>query len=175
MGPLGEYKKEIAAGAVIAVFGIAILTVISGYYFPATQSSNNCPVMNTPPSPKDAPVAGWEYLLSYNSTDGYINNLSVQSSCKWNSALSQQGLQGSTNTTLISRNVLGFQNGYLYMDITGNNYLPVIEANGYLNAFYVNVTSHMLILKPGVTFSSGYETAYYDGQPITNGTSIPDS
>lgn len=177
MSAIREYKKEIASGAVVAVFGIAILAALASYYFPTTSSNQSiitCPNL-TPPSSKNAPVAGWVYLLTYKSANGSINGMIIEQSCQWNNALSEQGLQGNTNTTEISINVLGLRNGYLYMDITGNNYLPMIVTDGFSNAFYVNTTSQMLVLKPGVTFSSNYETAYYKGQPITNGTSIPDS
>jgi len=39
LSALKGYRKEIAAGAVIAIFGIAILAAVSSYYFPASGVS----------------------------------------------------------------------------------------------------------------------------------------
>ena len=168
-----EYRKQIGAGAVLAIFGIAILTVVAGYYFPsaATTQANTCPIMATPPSPKQAPVAGWEYLLVYNTTNGGVNSINVRSTCEWDNGLAQLNLS-STNTTAISNLVLGLQAGYSFLDVTSNQYLPMIMTNGYSNVFYVNLQSQQLTLKPGVTFTSDYSQAYYNGQPISNGTSL---
>jgi hypothetical protein len=174
LSALKEYRKQIAAGAVLAVFGIAILAVVTGYYFPsaATTQANTCSIMTMPPSAKLAPVTGWEYLLIYNTTDGSINSINVRSACEWDSSLAQRDLS-STNVTAISSLVLGLQPGYSYLDVASNSYLPMITTNGYSNAFYVNLQSDQLVLKQGVTFSGNYEQAYQNGQPITNGTSLP--
>jgi hypothetical protein len=46
-------------------------------------------------------------------------------------------------------------------------------ANGFSNAFYVNLTSRQITQIPGVTFSNSYQQALYNGQPIINGTRLP--
>jgi hypothetical protein len=174
LSALKEYRKQIAVGAVLAIFNIAILAVVAGYYFPsaATTQTDTCNIMTVPPSARLSPVTGWEYLLIYNTTDGSINSINVESACEWDSSLAQRDLS-STNVTAIASLVLGLQRGYSYLDVTSNPYLPMIMTNGYSNAFYVNPQANQLILKQGVTFSGNYEQAYYNGQPITNGTSLP--
>jgi len=40
------------------------------------------------------------------------------------------------------------------------------------NAFYVNLTSKQITQIPGVTFSPDYMRAFYNGQPLVNGTQL---
>jgi len=89
------------------------------------------------------------YFVAYNTTTGKIITMSV----------GQPPSLGSS--------------GIGQIDITCDPNLPAITTNGYLNAFYVDLQTKELTLIPGVTFSSDYRQAYYDGQPIINGTSIP--
>jgi len=59
------------------------------------------------------------------------------------------------------------------IDVTSNPILAVMLANGFSNAFYVNLTTSQITQIPGVAFSSNYEQATYNGQPIINGTRLP--
>jgi len=53
------------------------------------------------------------------------------------------------------------------LNITSSPYLNLILSNGWLNAFYVTNQGE-LTPRPGITFSG--QQAYYNGQPVTNGT-----
>ncbi len=66
-----------------------------------------------------------------------------------------------------------FQNGMGALDVTSSPMLPIILANGWVNAFYVNLQTQQIAQIPGVTFSSNYSQAFYNGQPIINGTRLP--
>lgn len=156
---------------IFSIVGTVALAIFVASTFSLAALSSGCSVVTTPPSNQAAPVSGWEYLLIYSTNDGSINSLRVMTTCEWNSGLAQQGLTGSTDSVAISTKVLGLPNGYLVMDVTNNTYLPMIVANGYLNAFYVNLQNGLLTLKPGVSFSNN-EQANYNGQPITNGTKL---
>jgi len=89
------------------------------------------------------------YFIAYNTTTGKIITMSV----------GQPASLGSS--------------GVGQINVTCDPNLPAITTNGYLNAFYVNLQTNQLALIPGITFSNDYHQAYYDGQPIINGTSIP--
>ena len=177
--PFSDNKRGIAAGSVVAIVGILVLTVLTTSYLPTAgttastvTSTAACPVVTTQPRGGNVPAAGWFYYLQYSTTDGSIYTLEVQQACPVETLLVSAGLMGSSNTTAVAR-VLGVPSGYLILQMNGNQYLPAMMVNGYINAFYVNLTSIQVTLKPGVTFSDNYENAYYNGEPITNGTEIP--
>ncbi len=128
--------------------------------------------LSGPPSPKDAPVEGVEYLLTYNSTTGYVDNLLTMSSCEFLDGIANLGLSPQ-NVSAVADEMLRLQPGTSYLDVTSNSLLPEITTNGYLNAFYVNPQTGQLLLKSGITFSSNYTVAYYNGEQITNGTLVP--
>jgi len=65
------------------------------------------------------------------------------------------------------------QNGIGALDVTTNPMLPIMLSNGWTNTFYVNLQTLQITQIPGVTFSSNYSEAFYDGQPIINGTILP--
>ncbi len=65
------------------------------------------------------------------------------------------------------------QKGMGAVDVTTSPALPVMLTNGWLNAFYVNQTTGEVARIPGVTFSNDYEQAFYNGQPLINGTRLP--
>jgi hypothetical protein len=59
------------------------------------------------------------------------------------------------------------------LDVTSSPMLPIMLANGWVNTFYVNLQTQQITQIPGVTFSSNYSEAFYNGQPIINGTRLP--
>ena len=89
----------------------------------------------------------WE--LTYNLTDGRIQALG--SPC--GGSIIQKGMGG--------------------LDVTSSPMLPIILANGWVNTFYVNLQTQQIAQIPGVTFSTNYAEAFYNGQPIINGTRLP--
>jgi hypothetical protein len=177
--PFSDNKRGIAAGSVVAVVGILVLTILTSSYLPAAgttattvTSTAACPRVTTQPTGADAPAAGWFYYLQYSTTDGSIRSLDIQQACPVETLLVSAGLMGSNNSSAVAA-VLGVPSGYSILQMNGNPYLPAMTINGYSNAFYVNLTSSQLTLKPGITFSNNYENAYYNGEQITNGTQIP--
>lgn len=78
-----------------------------------------------------------------------------------------------TGAHLACTGSIGLRNGESALNVTSNQVLSAMLTNGFLNAFYVNVTSRQVAQIPGVTFSSNYEQAFYNGQPIINGTKVP--
>jgi len=179
LSALKEYRKEIGAGAVIAIFGIAILAAVSSYYFPsagATQTSSCSPSDITQPSPgdlfKDAPIPGYTYLIVYNVTNGAILSGSTQLACELGGRL-PPGPFASPSIGIGLNQVATPEQNAAWLNVTADPNLRPMVANGYSDAFYVNLQSHLLDLKPGVTFNSNYSQAYYNDQPITNGTRLP--
>ena len=178
MSALKEYRKEIGAGAVIAIFGIAILAAVSSYYFPsagATQTTSSCSPSNIiQPFPadlfKDAPIPGYTYLIVYNVTNGAILSGSTQLTCQLGGRLPPGPFESSS---IGLNQVATPEQNAAWLNVTADPNLRPMVANGYSDAFYVNLQSHLLDLKPGVTFNSNYSQAYYNGQPITNGTKLP--
>ncbi len=178
MSALKGYRKEIGAGAAVVIFGIAILAAVSSYYFPSagtTQSTVTCSSSNiNQPVPtdlfKDAPIPGYTYLITYNTTNGAILGGGTQLSCQLGGKLppgpfAPSGI-GLGQVATIEQNAA-------WLNVTADPNLRPMVANGYSDVFYVSLQTHLLVLKPGVTFNSNYSQAYYNGQPITNGTSLP--
>ena len=179
MSALKGYRKEIAAGAVAAIFGIAILAAVSSYYFPSageTQTTSSCsPSDINQPVPadlfKDAPVAGYTYLIVYNTTSGAIlSGGATEPSCQLGGKLPPGPFTASGNGL---NQVETIEPNAAWLNVTADPNLRPMVANGYSDAFYVSLQTHLLVLKLGVTFNSNYSQAYYNGQPITNGTSLP--
>lgn len=110
-------------------------------------SGLNAAVPNTSPTAVVTPGHCW--TLTYNMTDGRI--LSLGSACE----------------TLVAQPDVGSLN------LTSGQTLSTMYANGWINAFYVNLQTHQVTQIPGVTFSSDYQQAFYNGQLITNGTVLP--
>ncbi len=107
---------------------------------------------------KDAPVKGYQYFAYYNTTNGAIIGVEGRPSCQVGASLPVVG------PSLIGRAAV--------LNVTESAALHIMMPNGYLNAYYVNLTTKQLTLIPGVTFSDSYR-AFYFGQPIANGTIIP--
>jgi len=74
---------------------------------------------------------------------------------------------------LVCTGSIGVEKGQSALNVTSDQVLSAMLTNGFINAFYVNVTSKQVTQIPGVTFSSNYEQAFYNGQPIINGTRVP--
>jgi hypothetical protein len=177
MSALGEYKKEIGAGAVVAAFGILILATISSYYFPsgAAQTNAGCSqadINQPPPSDlfRDAPVQGYTYLVVYNTTNGAIVSGQTELSCELGGKLPLGPFEPCTTQCQLASPIPAHDEAWL--NVTADQNLRPMEANGYVNAFYVNLNTKSLTLIPGVTFSGSYTQAFYNGQPITNGTKL---
>lgn len=176
MSVLLEYKKQIASGTVIAVFGIAIVAVVSSYYFPAAvqASPTYCKVApSLPPAYVNPPVAGYSYLAVYNTSNGELLSYQSEASCSLGGQMPQGPFISPNYPSCMPNCTLVVATNEAYLNVTSDPLLPHMLANGYSNAFYVNLTSKLLTIKPGVTFSENYRQAYYDGQPITNGTMLP--
>jgi len=125
---------------------IAFGAVLAVFLAVGLGSGLNAAVPNSSPTSANSAHC-WN--LAYDTTDGRI--LSLSSSCS--SYIVQQGVG--------------------VLNLTSSPVLSIIDTNGWVNAFYVNLTSHQVTLIPGVTFSSTYQQAFYDGQPIINGTLLP--
>jgi hypothetical protein len=100
--------------------------------------------------PNSSPTTGTHcWFLTYTTSDGSI--LSLGSPCQ----------------------KLVAQNGVGSLNLTSGSALSIMLTNGWINAFYVNLQTHQVVQIPGVTFSSDYRQAFYNGQPIINGTRLP--
>lgn len=170
-----EYKKEAAAGSVMALFGVLILTMMATTYFPASPnaSSATCSVVSNPPANlySDAPVPGYTYAVFYNTTNGAILTVRAQQSCQLGGVLPVI-VRCTTQAGSYPSCTVGQPVDEAVLNATEDPSLPHMMTNGYINVFYVNAQTKLLTLYPGVTFSQDYRQAYYNGQPITNGTRI---
>jgi len=152
---MSEYAGRIAVGAVVA------LAVVVGLGFELSNFGSSVSASSTSASTSTGSTVsttftctGGSYrnstwMLTYNLTDGRIST--IVSPC----------------------NALDSQKGMGLIDVTTNPVLPILLANGWSNAFYVNLTSRQITQIPGVTFSPNYIQAFYNGQQIINGTSLP--
>jgi hypothetical protein len=177
MSVLGEYKKEIGAGAVVAAFGVLILATISSFYFPSGngQTGTGCSStsLNQPPPQnlyREAPIQGYTYLIVYNTTNGALMSGQTELSCELNGKLPLGPFEPCTASCQLVSPTPARDEAWL--NVTKDPNLRAMETNGYLNAFYVNLSAKTLALIPGVSFSGSYTQAFYNGQPITNGTRL---
>lgn len=177
MGRNDRHGRKIAAGALAAITAAAILAAVSGYYFPsaeAMQTVSSCSQLDgNQPAPArlfgDAPFPGYTYLVVYNTTSGEILSGVVQLSCELGRGLPPGPFEASGGFNRIETPELDAA----WLNVTADPDLRPMVANGYSNAFYVDLQTHLLVLKPGVTFNSNYSQAYYNGEPIANGTTLP--
>jgi hypothetical protein len=177
MSVLREYKKQIGAGAVVAVFGVLILATISSFYFPSgtaptgTGCSSASIIQSPPPNLyRDAPIQGYTYLVVYNTTDGAVVSGQTELSCELNGKLPLGPFEPCTESCQLVTPTPSHDESWL--NVTADLNLRAMETNGYLNAFYINLSGKTLTLIPGVTFSYNYTQAFYNGQSITNGTKL---
>jgi hypothetical protein len=143
---MSEYAGRIAVGAIVAmaiVVGLGFELSNIGTSTTLSASSSNS-IITTASSSSDCAV------VIYNQTDGSIYSLGRP--C---------GAIGAPSKGLSSFNV------------TSSPALSIISTNGWVNTFYVNLTSKQLTQIPGVTFSNNYQQAFYNGRPIINGTILP--
>ncbi|MBI3859720.1 MAG: hypothetical protein HY296_05735 [Thaumarchaeota archaeon] len=171
-----EYKKEVAAGSVMAVFGVVILTLMATTYFPvsAKNTSSTCSATNPPADLySGAPILGYTYSVFYNTTNGGILTVRAQQSCQLGGILPEI-VQCTTKVGAYAYPscTVGQPADEAVLNATADPSLRQMMTNGYINAFYVNVQTKLLTPYAGVTFSANYKQAYYNGQPITNGTRI---
>jgi hypothetical protein len=156
-----ELGARVILGAVMAVVvAVGLGFALNGYApnapLPAPASTTTATVTFTPSysassvscSP-GASYRGATWEMVYNLTDGSI--VSLYSPCG--------GWTGPPGTAAF--------------DVTTDPALPAILANGWVDAFYVNLTTRQILPIPGVTFSQNYTEASYDGRPIINGTRLP--
>ncbi len=145
---------KVALGAVLAV----LLTVGLGTGLNAFVPNNSSPTTQTVTVSSSASTwndcsgglyHGTTWMIVYSLTDGSIQTLG--SPC--GGAIIPTGMGG--------------------LDVTSSPVLPIILANGWVNTFYVNLQTQQITQIPGVTFSSNYSEAFYNGQPIINGTRLP--
>jgi hypothetical protein len=142
---MSEYAGRIAVGAVVAmVLVVGLGFELSNLGASATSTSSSSSSASATVSSSSACSE-----VTYNQTDGSI--VSLSRSC------------GAT----------GVQKGLGSLNVTSGPALSIISTNGWVNTFYVNLTSRQITLVPGVTFSSNYEEAFYNGQQIINGTRLP--
>jgi hypothetical protein len=135
---LRTYRKEIISGAVVAVFGIAILAVLVGYYFPASStnspsaSNNNyCKVApNLPPPNINPPVAGYTYIYAYNTTNGALLGGLTEATCSLGGAMPPGPFappeplsECAPNCTLVKAT------NEAYLNVTSDPSLPHLMAN----------------------------------------------
>jgi hypothetical protein len=150
---MSEYAGKIAVGAIVAVAVAVGLGFELSNYIPNNSSSTSANVSLTSSSASftctGGSYRGTTWMLTYNLTDGRISG--PGSPC------------GRTDVP----------KGMGAMDVTTNPDLPIMLANGWSNAFYVNLTSRQITQIRGVTFSPDYMQAFYDGQRIINGTMLP--
>jgi hypothetical protein len=141
---MSEYAGRIAVGAIVAIVVVGGLGFeLSNFSTSATSTSSSSSTMTTISSSSACAV------ITYNQTDGSI--VSLSRSC----------------------GVTGVLKGLSSLNVTSSPALSIISTNGWVNTFYVNLTSKQITLVPGVTFSSNYEEAFYNGQQIINGTRLP--
>jgi len=152
---MSEYAGRIAVGAVVA------LAVVVGLGFELSNFGSGASASSISASSSTGSTVSTTFTCtggSYrNSTWVLIYNLT----------------DGRIRTILSPCNALDSQKGMGLIDVTTNPVLPILLANGYSNAFYVNLTSKQITQIPGVTFSPGYLQAFYNGQEIINGTVLP--
>jgi len=147
---MSEYAGRIAVGAVLAVAIAVGLGFELSTYVP-NSASTSAPVTSTTSTSftcTGGSYRGMTWMMIYNLTDGRIHTIAAP--C----------------------NAFDAQNGMGLIDVTSSSVLHVILTNGWANAFYVNLTTKQITQIPGVTFSSDNKTAFYNGQPLTNGTML---
>jgi hypothetical protein len=147
---MSEYAGRIAIGAFVAVAVAVGLGFELSNYIPNGSPSTSAIVSLTSSTGAFVCTGGSyrnsTWMLNYNLTDGRIHGL--MSPC----------------------NPLDVQKGMGSLDVTSNPALPILLANGWSNAFYVNLTSGQVTQIPGVSFSPDYLQAFFNGQRIINGT-----
>jgi hypothetical protein len=143
---MSEYAGRIAAGAIVAMtIALGLGFALSDFGTTATLSTSSFgSTITTASIQSDCAVA------IYNQTDGSIYSLGRPCGA-----------------------VAVPEKGFSSLNVTSSPALSIISTNGWINTFYVNLTTKQLTLVPGVTFSSNYEQAFYKGQQIINGTRLP--
>jgi hypothetical protein len=104
----------------------------------------------------------FDYFVVYNKTSGVILSMITLQKCQESKNVSVGGFRfDSSSLSAVPDKNQG------QLNITSSPYLNSILSNGWLNAFYVTSQGE-LAPRQGITFSG--QQAYYNGQPITNGT-----
>jgi hypothetical protein len=166
---VNEHRKEIAAGAIMMGFLVAILAVVTTYYFPISVTTTTTAVATGPCAPEnyqtfdDAPVPGWQYFASYDPSTGVINSEVSMASCEIDSNLARLHINPSDQ--LAVDGMLGA------MVVNVTSYPQLNQLSHDLEGFYVILPTVQVALKPGVTFQG--TQMYYEGLPVSNGTAIP--
>ena len=146
---------KVALGAALAILltvgvGSGLNAYVPNNSSPTTQTVTVTSISSTSIDCNTAVLyRGITWELTYNLTDGRIQALG--SPC--GESIIQKGMGG--------------------LDVTSSPMLPIILANGWVNTFYVNLQTQQIAQIPGVTFSTNYTEAFYNGQPIINGTKLP--
>ena len=143
---MSEYAGRIAVGAIVAVAIAVGLGFELSNFAPNVASSTTTTTLTTSQVCSGG-AYGWG--LIYNETNGQSYGLG-------RCAVNGTGPKGTA-----------------VLNVTSSPYLPIMLADGWINAFYVNLTTTQLTEIPGVSFSSNLMQAYYNEQPITNGTKLP--
>jgi hypothetical protein len=143
------------------LFSIALIIVVAAFAYVAFSTGTQAASAQCTPgqvSSAAAPVAGYQYFVDYNTTNGAIMAVETIPSC-----------QVGSNLPSVAPDLIG---KVAVSNVTASPNLSSMMPNGYLNAYYVNLQTMQLTIIPGVSFVDSYH-ALYNGQSITNGTSIP--
>lgn len=153
-------RSETHGVKIVYILAFALIIVVAASALVAfsagTQGSSQC--SPEPASPAKAPVGGYQYFVDYNTTDGAIIAVITMPSC-----------QVGSNLPSVAPNQIG---QVAVLNVTASSELTSMMPNGYMNAYYVNLQTMQLAIIPGVSFVDNYH-AFYNSQPITNGTRVP--
>jgi len=125
---LQEYKRGIAAGVVIAIFGIAILTVVSGYYFPSEETTTfTSYATNTTGVIVSATNSSSGQLSTWVPTTGYPFAVEAFSCVSSGGYVYCVGGANDTSPTT----VVGDMNGTYYASLSGTGVGPWMPTTNY--------------------------------------------
>lgn len=150
---MGGKRTAYLLGLVLIAVLVTLAYVAAGVN---SQTANQC--LPKPASPAAAPVQGYQYFVYYNSSNGAIVSIVTIQSCEVGGKLP---------------GVAPIKTGYVaVLNVTTSTAIPTMMPDGFLNAYYVNLHSMQITIIPGVSFVDSHH-AFYNGQPITNGTRLP--
>lgn len=94
------------------------------------------------------PYPGFQYFLTYNSSDGAIDSIVAEPSCEVSQNLSNCGLAGSNvSMSAASQCLFPPQPGYDILNAT--SFSDITTVAHHSSAYYVNTQTLQILLRPG--------------------------
>lgn len=150
----------------IALIAVLILVVGFGSYLTLRGNQQN-PIQSSPSDPCSAPLQnsvtvtdpvsdvwsgppypGFQYFLTYNSSDGAVDAIQAEPSCEVSQNLNNCGLAGSNvSMSAASQCLFPPQAGYDILNAT--SFSDITTVAHHSSAYYVNVQTLQILLRPG--------------------------